>query len=409
MKILVLNCGSSSIKYQLLDMQDKPVKLVSGAIERIGFTDSIIKFSTIDGKSDKRVEPIESHSVGIKLILNALISDEIGALKSISELSAVGHRVAHGGELFSKAVLVNSDVKDGIKNCIPLAPLHNPANLKGIETLEDICPEIPQVAVFDTSFHQTISKEKYMYPLASECYDIHKIRKYGFHGTSHKFVAEKASELVGKKFEDLKIISCHLGNGASITAIKDGKSFDTSMGFTPLDGIMMGTRSGSIDPGVVLYLMDQVGLDSKQVSELLNSKSGVYGVSGVSSDMRDLAAAKDLNNENAHLAFNMYVHRIKHFIGAYVANMNGVDLIIFTGGIGENRFLLRDAVCSDLEYLGIKMNSTKNSTVISEDAIVSANDSLVDVTVICTDEELVIAKETMTLCENIEVYDKVLV
>ncbi|MBN1111706.1 MAG: acetate kinase [Bacteroidales bacterium] len=398
MNVLVLNCGSSSIKYQLLNMAGEEHQLVAkGLIERIGLNDGILTHKPSGKDSFEKVDDIPDHTVGINLILDAITDPNHGVIKSLSEISAVGHRVAHGGEFFSKSVLVTEEVKAGIEKCIELAPLHNPANLKGILSMEKLLPTVPQVAVFDTSFHQTMPQKAYLYAIPYHFYTDYKIRRYGFHGTSHKFVAEKACALEGMDFNNSKIITCHLGNGASITAIKDGKSFETSMGFTPVDGLIMGTRCGSVDPGVLLYIADKQNLNLKGVNDLINKESGVAGISGISSDMRDLENAAAEGNERAILALDMYYHRVIKFVGAYAAAMNGVDMIIFTGGIGENDTILREKVSTGLSFMGVDFDSAANKGVRGKDKVLTTPTSKVKVMTITTDEELVIARDTKAI------------
>jgi len=398
MNVLVLNCGSSSIKYQLLNMAGEEHQLVAkGLIERIGLNDGILTHKPSGKDSFEKVDDIPDHTVGINLILDAITDPNHGVIKSLSEISAVGHRVAHGGEFFSKSVLVDEEVKAGIEKCIELAPLHNPANLKGILSMEKLLPTVPQVAVFDTSFHQTMPEKAYLYAIPYHFYTDYKIRRYGFHGTSHKFVAEKACALEGMDFNNSKIITCHLGNGASITAIKDGKSFETSMGFTPVDGLIMGTRCGSVDPGVLLYIADKQNLNLKGVNDLINKESGVAGISGISSDMRDLENAAAEGNDRAILALDMYYHRVIKFVGAYAAAMNGVDMIIFTGGIGENDTALREKVSTGLSFMGVDFDSAANKGVRGKDKVLTTPTSKVKVMTITTDEELVIARDTKAL------------
>jgi acetate kinase len=400
MDILVLNCGSSSVKFQLLNVNGDHELICSGIIERIGTQSSFLKYNKVGKDTLKINEFIEDHSQGIKLIIDTLLNEDYGVIGSVDEIFAIGHRVAHGGEYFSSSVLISPEVKQKIADLIPLAPLHNPAHIKGIEAIEKITPHKPQVAVFDTSFYANLDKKVYMYPVNHEVYDKYRIRKYGFHGTSHKFVAEKASKMIGKDLKDLKVITCHLGNGASITAIKNGKAFDTSMGFTPLDGIMMGTRSGSIDPGVIFYLNEQKGLGIEGINKMLNSQSGVQGISEYSSDMRDMQKAKAEGNKKAALALDMYAYRIKHYIGAYTANMGGLDLLVFTGGVGENQYLIRKDVCENMEYLGIDLDLEVNDKTRAIDKILSANSSRVKVALVTTNEELVIAQDTYNIVKT---------
>lgn len=397
MNVLVLNCGSSSIKYQLLNMDAQPVLLAKGIVEKIGLTYGSFTYKP-EGKDKVVIEqPITDHSVGMDLILKALVDTHHGVLKSLNEINAVGHRVAHGGEYFSESVRVDEEAKAKIKVLGDIAPLHNPANLKGIETMEQLLPAVPQVAVFDTSFHQTLPKKAFLYGIPYEYYEKYGIRRYGFHGTSHKFVAEKACRLLNWNIEEKKIITCHLGNGASITAIKNGKSVDTSMGFTPVAGVVMGTRAGDLDLGALLYICQKEGLDYNEANTLINKKSGVQGISGVSSDFRELTAAAETGNERAQLAKEVFNYTVKKYIGAYAAILDGVDLIIFTGGIGENDHEVREEVCKNFNYLGIKMDSDKNAVTRGKDEAISTPDSKTKVMVITTDEELVIAMDTVKL------------
>lgn len=394
MIVLVLNCGSSSIKYKVFEMVNNSEVIAKGIVERIGIVDSILTHKPTGKEPYKIVVDIPDHTIGINLVIDALTDPEHGVLSDISEIKAVGHRVAHGGENFTESVLINDEVKRDIEACIELAPLHNPANLKGILSVEKLIPGIPQVAVFDTSFHQTMPDYSYMYAIPYEYYEKYRIRKYGFHGTSHKFVANKAANLIGKDMKDLKIITCHLGNGASITAIRNGKSIDTSMGFTPVDGLIMGTRTGEVDPGVLIYIADKENLNVQGVSNMINKKSGVMGITNLSSDMRDLEIAASSGNERAILALNMYAYKVKKFIGAYIAALNGVDLLIFTGGVGENDFNLRKMICSDMEYLGMDFDEKINHNLKSKDETISREGSRVTIMTVTTDEEYVIASDT---------------
>ncbi len=401
MNILVLNCGSSSIKYQLFDMQDSARVLAKGLLERIGITDGILTHKPTGKDPYKMVLDIPDHTVGINMVMEALVNPVHGVIKSISEIKAVGHRVAHGGENFKESVLIDNDVKRDIERCAELAPLHNPAHLKGILSCEKLLPGIPQVAVFDTSFHQSMPDYAFMYAIPYEYYEKYRIRKYGFHGTSHRYVAEKACRILKMDYASSKIITCHLGNGASITAIEHGKSIDTSMGFTPVDGLIMGTRTGEIDPGVLLYLADKEELSVSGVNNMINKKSGVAGISQLSSDMRDLEIAANEGNPKALLALNMYAYKIKKFIGAYVAALNGLDLLIFTAGVGENDFNARKMICSGMEYMGIEIDTEINHGVKGKDLIISKPDSRVKVMVVTTDEELVIASDTQDIVEKL--------
>ncbi|MRR23373.1 acetate kinase [bacterium] len=381
-------------------MGDSARVLAKGLLERIGLTDGILTHKPTGKDPYKVVLDIPDHTVGINMVMEALVNPVHGVIKSICEIKAVGHRVAHGGENFKESVLIDNDVKRDIENCAELAPLHNPAHLKGILSCEKLLPGIPQVAVFDTSFHQTMPDYAYMYAIPYEYYEKYRIRKYGFHGTSHRFVAEKACRMLNMDLYNSKIITCHLGNGASITAIENGKSIDTSMGFTPVDGLIMGTRTGEIDPGVLLYLADKEELSVSGVNNLINKKSGVAGISQLSSDMRDLEVAANEGNPKALLALNMYAYKIKKFIGAYVAAMNGIDLLIFTAGVGENDFNARKMICTGMEYLGIEINPDVNHGVKGKDLVISTPSSKVKVMVVTTDEEFVIASDTKAIVEK---------
>jgi len=397
MKILVLNCGSSSIKYQLIDMAHDADLLAKGIVERIGMKCAELNHKAKNRDKFNLVKEIPDHQTGINLILEMLVHPVQGVIKTKEEIAAVGHRVAHGGENFKTSVRVNDRVKQDIEKCIELAPLHNPANLKGILSIDAILPNIPQVTVFDTSFHQSMPKHAYLYGIPYEYYEKYNIRRYGFHGTSHKYVAQKACDILGKNWEDLKIITCHLGNGASITAIDHGKSVETSMGFTPIEGLMMGTRAGDLDIGVVLYLMEKENLSIQEVNDLLNKKSGVLGISRLSFDMRDIENAIEKGDEQAKVAQDMYCHRVKKYIGAYAAVMDGVDLVIFTGGIGENDSMVRESVASSLNYLGIKLDVEKNKGLRGKDAVISKEGSTTIAMVVTTNEELVIARDTLSI------------
>ncbi len=395
MKILVVNCGSSSLKYQFINMENEEV-IAKGLAERIGIEGSVVKHETI-GK-DKVVieEKMDDHKAAIQIVLNALVDPNYGAIKSMDEISAVGHRVVHGGEEFSDSVLITEEVKKALEKCSDIAPLHNPPNLMGIYACEEILPNVPMVGVFDTAFHQTMPNDSFIYALPYELYETHRIRRYGFHGTSHKYVANKAAEILGNPIENLKIITCHLGNGASITAVDGGKSVDTSMGFTPLEGLAMGTRCGDIDPAIITFLMEKENLSSAQVNEIMNKKSGVLGISGVSSDFRDIEQAAEEGNERAQLALNVYHKKVTKYIGSYAAEMGGVDAIVFTAGLGENSPDTRKEVCKNLEFLGIKIDDEKNN-VRGKERIVSTDDSKVKVLLIPTNEELAIARETKNI------------
>lgn len=401
MIVLVLNCGSSSLKYQVLDMKNESEfsLLAKGLVERIGLEMGDITHS-VTGKDKHKVhQPIPTHTEGIKGVLDLLVDAEHGVLKSLSDIEAVGHRVAHGGEYFNSSKLINASVIEGIEKCCELAPLHNPANLLGIKAVETLMPNVPQVAVFDTSFHQTMPDYSYMYAIPYEYYDKYKIRRYGFHGTSHKFVAQKGAELAGLDFNNSKIITCHLGNGGSITAIKNGQSVDTSMGFTPVEGVVMGTRCGSVDAGVVTYIQDKENLDFKGVNAVLNKKSGFLGVSGVSSDARDIEGAAAEGNKRAALAMEMFKYSVLKYIGSYAAVMNGVDLIVFTGGIGENDPSVRQYIGERISYLGAEFDQSANDGLRGKDAILTKEGSKVVIAAITTNEELVIARDTMKLAK----------
>ena len=396
MKILVLNCGSSSIKYALYNMDDQSV-LTSGGIEKIGLPDSFIKIKLADSRKVQIDEPIPEHTKGVKFILQVLTEGEYAVLNSLDELDAVGHRTVHGGEKFNKSVLLTDEVMEAFAACNDLAPLHNPANIKGINAVKELLPEIPQVGVFDTAFHQTMPDYAYMYALPYELYKDFGVRRYGFHGTSHRYVSERVCEFLGIKAEGTKIITCHIGNGASIAAVKDGKCVDTSMGLTPLEGLVMGTRSGDIDAGAVTFIMDKLNLDTKGISDLLNKKSGLAGVSGISNDFRDIIAGINEGNERARIAKEMYTYRIKKYIGEYAAAMGGVDVILFTGGAGENQWDVRQEATEGLEFMGVKVDIEKNKACRATEAVISTDDSRVKVCVIPTDEELMIALDTLAL------------
>ena len=394
MKVLVVNCGSSSIKYQLINMENESV-MAKGYLEKIGLPDSFLTH-TVNGEKRKIEEHINNHEEGIKLVLAQLTHPEYGVISSLDEIGAVGHRVVHGGEKFSSSVLINDAVMEAMKECIPLAPLHNPAGITGIEACKKVLPNVPMVGVFDTAFHQTLPEKAYIYAIPYEYYEKYGIRKYGFHGTSHRFVSKRVAEVMNKPIEDLKIITCHLGQGASLCAVDAGKSVDTSMGLTPLAGIPMGTRSGDIDPSIVTFLMNKENLTPDQMDNILNKKSGKLGVSGVSFDDRDIEKAIAEGNERAALALKVFAHKVKFYIGAYIAEMNGVDAIAFTAGIGENNIKMRKDVCSSLTYLGVKLDEEKNN-VRGEERIISADDSKVQVLLVPTNEELAIARETLAL------------
>jgi len=398
MKILVLNCGSSSIKYKLFDMDKKSV-IASGGIERIGMSGSFLKLTMPNGEKVTLDKDIPEHTAGVEFILKVLTSKEAyGTIKSLKEIDAVGHRMVHGGEKFSKSVLLTKDVLDAFKACNDLAPLHNPANLKGVEAIKAILPDVPQIGVFDTAFHQTMPDYAYLYAIPYELYQKYHIRRYGFHGTSHRYISQRICEYLHVKPEGLRVITCHIGNGASIAAIKDGKVVDTSMGLTPLEGLVMGTRCGDIDGGVVTYLMNKLNLDAAGISDFMNKKCGVQGLTGKSSDMRELEADCFKGDPQALLTLNVYCYRIKKYIGAYTAAMGGVDVIVFTGGVGENQPNVRENACKGLEFMGIKIDEEVNlKTVHGRDGILTTPDSKVKVVVLPTDEELLIASDTIDI------------
>ncbi len=392
MKILVLNCGSSSIKYQLFSMTDRVV-IAKGGVEKLGMKGSFLKHVRQDGQVVVFEGEILDHKIGVEYILGILTSEKHGCLKSLEELDAVGHRVVHGGELFNSSVLLTDDVLAEVTKCIDIAPLHNPPNLKGIKAMEELIPGIPQVGVFDTAFHQTMEPKAYMYGIPYPLYKKYGIRRYGFHGTSHRYVTKRACELLGVDYNTQKIISCHLGNGASVAAIKNGKSIDTSMGFTPVEGLVMGTRSGDLDVGVVLYIMEKEEIGIKSANTLFNKHAGMLGVTGVSSDMREIEMARDKGDERSALALEMYDYKVKKYIGSYIAALGGLDILIMTGGIGENADETREGVLSDLDFLGISLDHEKNKGFRKE-GVISTPDSKVKVIVVPTDEELMIALDT---------------
>ena len=398
MKILVLNCGSSSIKYALYDMSDKSV-VTSGGIEKIGLPDSFITVK-LNGEKFKTVTPVQEHTAGVKLIFKVLCEGEHAVLNDLHEIGAVGHRLVHGGERFSESVLITDDVMRDFAACNDLAPLHNPANIKGVNAVKELLPEVPQVGVFDTAFHQTMPDYAYMYAVPYSLYEKYGVRRYGFHGTSHRYVSARVLEYLGiPSAEGTKIITCHIGNGASIAAVKDGRVVDTSMGLTPLEGLIMGTRSGDIDAGAVTFIMDKENLDTKGLSNLLNQQSGLLGVSGGFSDFRDILAQIAGGNDRARLAKEMYTYRIKKYIGEYAAAMGGVDVIVFTGGAGENQWEVREGATKNLEFLGVKVDAEKNHACRATECTISSADSRVKVCVIPTDEELMIATDTLRLVQ----------
>lgn len=396
MKILVLNCGSSSIKYALYNMDDKSV-MTSGGAERVGLDGAFVKVKLANGEKRTIEHDIPEHTEGVKFILGLLTDPEVGVISDLKEIDAVGHRMVHGGEKFNKSVILTPEVLEVFQSCNDLAPLHNPANMKGVNAVSELMPGLPQVGVFDTAFHQTMPDYAYLYALPYNLYEQYHVRRYGFHGTSHRYVSQRVCEFLNTGSEGKRIITCHIGNGGSITAVKDGKSVDTTMGLTPLEGLMMGTRSGDIDAGAVTYLMDKLNLDTAGISALLNKKSGLAGVSEKSSDFRDILAGIEAGDNKCRVAKEMYTYRIKKYIGAYAAAMGGVDIIVFTGGAGENQWQVREGATEGLEYMGIKVDEAKNHACRATESIISADDSQVTVCVIPTDEELMIATDTMNL------------
>jgi len=395
MKVLVVNAGSSSIKYQVMDMTDESV-LAKGLVDRVGIPGTTLKHEPI-GKDDVLIKKdMPDHTSGMKMVLEVLINPEYGCIKSMDEIGAVGHRVVHGGEGFSSSVVIDDQVKKVIRDCFDVAPLHNPPNMMGIEACQELMPNVKHVAVFDTAFHQTMSPANFMYALPYEVYEKYKVRRYGFHGTSHFYVAHRAAEMLGKPYEDCKIVTLHLGNGASMAAISNGKVVDTSMGFTPLEGLVMGTRSGDIDPAIVFFLMDKLNMDANEANSYFNKKSGLLGLSGVSNDLRDVIEAAEAGNERAQMALDVYHNKIKGYIGNYIAKLNGCDCIVFTAGVGENGIGTREEICKDLEALGIKMDTAKNK-VRGKEVDISTEDSAVKIFLIPTNEELVIARDTYEL------------
>lgn len=395
MKILVLNNGSSSVKYKLIESDSKKV-LAEGGVEKIGLPDSFLKFKLPDGTKETIKVSMPDHKEAIRQVFNVLTDPEKGVIKDVSEIDAVGHRVVHGMEYFNKSVIITPEVIEKVKECYPVAPLHNPANITGIEAVQALLPEVSQVAVFDTAFHQTMPAKAYMYALPYSDYEKYGIRRYGFHGTSHRYVSKRVCEFLGVPYDRQRIITCHIGNGGSITAIKDGKSVDTSMGLTPTEGLMMGTRVGDIDPGALVYLMQRRGIGADELMKIINKESGVLGISGISNDMRDIEAGIAAGDERAILAMDMYEYRILKYIGAYAAVLNGVDIIVFTGGVGENQTATREHLCHHLSYLGITFDAEANK-IRGEEVVISGPDSKVKVVVIPTDEEMMIAEDTAAL------------
>ena len=401
MKILVLNCGSSSIKYKLYNMDDESV-LAQGGVERIGIDNAFIQVKLPDGTKKKIMRDLPTHKEGVQLVFECLTDPEIGAIKHLDEIDAVGHRIVQGGDIFNKSCIVTPEVEKGIESLIDLAPVHNKGHLAGIRAVDHLLPTTPQVTVFDNAFHSTMPDYAYLYAVPYELYTKYHVRRYGFHGTSHRYVSHRVAELEGKDIKDLKIITCHIGNGASVAAIKDGKVVDTSMGLTPLAGVMMGSRSGDIDPSAVTYIMEKLNLKPQAMADYLNKKSGVLGISGVSSDMRDVEQAAKDGNKMAQLALTMYNYRIKKYIGSYAAVLNGVDVIVFTAGVGENQASMREGATDGLDYLGVKLDKELNAKVRGTETKISAPDSKVDVWVVPTDEEIVIARDTKALVEGLK-------
>ncbi len=398
MKILVLNCGSSSIKYKLYNMDDNSV-LAAGGVERIGLDEAFIKITLPNGEKKKIMHDMPDHKEGVNFVFQCLLDPEFGAIKSLSEIDAVGHRIVQGGDLFEKSVIVDKSVEDGIESLCDLAPVHNAGHLKGLRAVDKLMPEVPQVCVFDNAFHSTMPDYAYLYAVPYELYEKYHVRRYGFHGTSHRYVSQRVCEFLGRDIKTQRIITCHIGNGASVSAVKFGKCIDTSMGLTPLAGVMMGSRSGDIDPSAVTFLMEKLGKKPQEMADFLNKESGVLGITGISSDMREVESAAAEGNERAQLALKMYNYRIKKYIGAYAAAMGGVDIIVWTAGVGENQVGTRLEACSGLEFLGVEMDAEANK-VRGEEAIISKPESKVTVCVIPTDEELMIAKDTMALLQK---------
>lgn len=396
MKILVLNCGSSSVKYKLYDMTSEEV-IAKGGVERVGQEGSFLKFKDRSGESVTINKSLPEHTAAVELILDTLQDPKYKYIESIDEIDAVGHRVVHGGETFSASTLITDEVLEKVESLSDLAPLHNPANLKGVAAISKLLPDVPQVAVFDTAFHQSMEPYAYMYPLPYRMYSDYKVRRYGFHGTSHRYVSKRGAEFLGLDYDTARIITCHIGNGGSLAAVKGGKVVDTTMGLTPVEGLMMGTRTGDIDPGALIYVMQKEGLDADGLNKLINKESGVLGVSEISSDMRDIESGMEAGNERAILTMNMYNHRIKKYLGAFLAELNGADAIIFTGGVGENQAVTREYVCNEMDYAGIKLDKELNRKVRAKEVLISAPDSKVKVAIIPTDEELLIAKDTLAL------------
>ena len=401
MKVLVLNCGSSSIKYKLYNMDDESV-LAQGGVERIGIDNAFIKVKLPNGEKKQIMADLPTHKEGVALVFQCLLDPEFGAIKSLDEIDAVGHRIVQGGDKFNKNVILTKQVEEGIEELCDLAPVHNAGHLKGIRAVDALMPTTPQVCVFDNAFHSTMPDYAYLYAVPYELYEKYHVRRYGFHGTSHRYVSKRVCEILGLDVNNSKIITCHIGNGASVAAVLNGKVIDTSMGLTPLAGLMMGTRCGDIDPSAVTYLMEKLGKKPQEMADYLNKKSGVVGITGISSDMRDIENAASEGNERAQLALKMYDYRIKKYIGAYAAALGGVDAIVFTAGVGENQTGTREKACEGLEFLGINIDVAKNATIRGEEAIISTPESKVKVVVVPTDEEIVIARDTKELVEKVK-------
>lgn len=396
MKVLVLNCGSSSLKYQIINMENETL-LAKGIAERIGIEGSFVKHEPADKEKHVINTTLNNHKDAIKVVLDALIDADHGVLKSLDEINAVGHRVVHAGELFSGSVMIDQEVVDALEECSDLAPLHNPPNLMGIYACQEILPDVPMVGVFDTAFHQTMPKSSYLYALPYELYETYKVRRYGFHGTSHKYVAIKTAELLEKPLEELKVVTCHLGNGASMAAVMNGQSVDTTMGFTPLEGLAMGTRCGDIDPAIISFVMEKEKIDINEMNNIMNKKSGVLGISGVSSDFRDIEQAAEKGNERAKVALEIFYKKVTKYIGAYAAEMGGLDAIVFTAGLGENSDIARREICKTLTFMGATIDDAKNSGLRGKEAVISTDDSTVKIVLMPTNEELMIARETKSL------------
>lgn len=401
MKILVLNCGSSSVKYKLIDT-DTDVTMAEGGVEKIGLEDGFLKFKKPDGSKEIKQLGLIDHKAAVMAILENLTDPNVGCIKSFDEIDAVGHRVVHGGEKFASSVLITDEVIQQVKDCYDLAPLHNPANITGIEAITALLPDVPQVGVFDTAFHQTMPARSFMYAIPYEYYKNDGVRRYGFHGTSHRYVSQRAAEILGEPIEKLKMVTCHIGNGGSITAVDGGKSIDTSMGLTPTEGLMMGTRTGDIDPGAITYLMTKHGMSAADVQTLINKKSGVAGISGISNDMREIEAAVNAGDPRAKLALDMYELRILKYVGAYAAEMGGLDVIVFTGGVGENQTGVRENVCEPLKFMGVEIDKELNAVTRGTETIISTPSSRVKVLIVPTDEELTIARDTQEIVSKLK-------